>query len=82
MTIEYTAKETIYRDMNGDEIHEGDVVFMNGRNRKVYLTDQNELGIDATNPVWIGSGKACECEYGVYPFTEEDEPVLVRETTA
>ena len=34
MKIEYTAKETIYRDMNGKEIHEGDAVYMDGRNRK------------------------------------------------
>lgn len=77
MKIEYTATETIYKDMNGKKIHEEDVVFMNGRNRKVYKTEEGYLGIDATNPSWIESGKACECEYGVYPFTEEDEPILV-----
>lgn len=77
MKIEYTANETNYYDMNGNKIKEGDTVFMDSRNRTVYLTDQNELGIDATNPAWIAAGKACECEYGVYPFTEADEPVLV-----
>ena len=77
MIIEYTSERTIYKDMNGKEIHEGDIVFMNDRNRKVYKTEEGNLGIDATNPSWIESGRACECEYGIYPFTEDDQPVVV-----
>lgn len=81
MTIEYATTKTIYKDMNGREIHEGDVVYMDGRNRKVYATEDGYLGTDATNPVWIESGKAVECEYGIYQFTEYDEPILVEVTT-
>lgn len=77
MIIEYKADKIAYYDMNGVEILEGDTIYMNGRNRKVYKTEEGYLGIDATNPTWIESGKAVECEYGVYPFTEDDEPVLI-----
>jgi len=39
---------------------------------KVYLTNEGELGIDATNPKWIESGRAIPCEYGIYPLTVHD----------
>lgn len=81
MKIEYgkTSKEpTRYFDINGNEIHAGDYVMMNGRKEKVYLTENNELGIDATNPTWIERGKASPCDYGIYPFVSDDMPVLIK----
>ena len=68
-----------YYDMAGKEITDGSTVLMDGRYRKVYATENGYLGIDATNPVWIATGRAAECEYGVYPFDEADEPVLVEQ---
>lgn len=79
MNIKYTNTNPIYYDMNGNEIHEGNHVFMNGRSRKVYRTEEGYLGIDSTNPAWIESGKAVEGEFGIYPFTEEDTPILIKE---
>lgn len=74
-----------YFDRNGKEITEGCFVkYPNGdksleKVRKVYRTDKDELGTDATNPTWIDKGKAVPCEFGIYPFgnleTEEIEVV-------
>lgn len=77
MKIEYSNGEYKYYDMNGVELHENDIVFVNGKNMRVFLTDQNRLGTDATNPAWIRSGRACEGENGIYPFHWDDDPVLV-----
>ena len=67
-----------YYDIHGEEIHDGDTVLLDGREKKVYLTEQGYLGTDATNPAWIESGRSAACEYGVYPFCEGDEPELLR----
>ena len=80
MIIEYKADTIAYYDMYGVEIFEGDTIYMNGRDRKVYKTADGYLGSHATNPIWIESGKAVECEYGIYPFTEDDEPIKKGET--
>lgn len=62
-----------YFDKNGKEITEGcKIKFADGRIETVYLTTEDELGIDATNPKWIEIGRACECEYGIYPLTTKD----------
>ena len=62
-----------YFDKNGVELHDEDViVWDSGKEEKVYLTTQGQLGTDATNPDWIESGRAIACEYGVYPLTEKD----------
>ena len=66
-----------YFDMNGKEIHEGDFILMNGKVQEVYLTDENELGTDATNPLWIKSGRAVPTEFGIYPFDTADEPIII-----
>lgn len=80
MKIEYGLDETIkYYDMNGEEIHEGDVVILDGKKEIVYLTEGGYLGVDATNPIWIENGRACPCEFGIYPFGEYDEPLLFKE---
>lgn len=79
MKIDYKTTPITYYDMNGEEIHEGDVVLIDDNKEIVYLTDEGYLGIDATNPIWIENGRAVPCEFGIYPFTELDEPVLVKE---
>ena len=77
MRIDYTNGTYKYYDMNGVELHEDDIVFVNGKNMRVFLTDQDQLGTDATNPAWIKSGRAVEGENGIYPFEASDNPVLV-----
>ena len=59
-----------YVDNNGQEIKEGDIIKFSSedREREVYLTSDNQLGTDATNPDWIKYGKAVPCEFGIYPF--------------
>lgn len=62
-----------YYDRNGAEIHEGDRIrWASGRIQEVYLTEDGELGTDATNPLWVESGRAVPCEYGIYSFSETD----------
>lgn len=62
-----------YFDRNGEELHEGDIIrYESGRWECLHLTEQGELGIDATNRDWIMSGRAYECEYGIYPLTYDD----------
>ena len=78
MKIEYADGKWLYYDMNDEPIHENDVVIMNGRKEKVYLTDEDELGTDATNPIWLEKGRAVPCEFGIYPFNRYDEPVLYK----
>lgn len=62
-----------YFDRNGKEIIEGcRIKYENGSIAEVYLTDDEQLGTDATNPKWIESGRAVPCEYGIYPLTKEE----------
>lgn len=62
-----------YVDKNGDVINNGDFVkYDNGDIKEVYLTEEGDLGVDATNPIWIESGRAVPCEYGIYPFESDD----------
>lgn len=75
-----------YFDRNGKEITEGCTIkYIHGdksleRIEKVYLTEDGELGTDATNPGWIDRGLAAPCEYGIYPMTRgETEMVEVVE---
>ena len=75
MTIKFIDGKLRYFDVNGEEVHEGDFVYLDGKRKKVYLTENNELGTDATNPLWVQSGRAAECEYGIYPFEEGDNVV-------
>lgn len=72
--IKYDEKgRAHYFDKNGTEIREGDHIrFANGRVQEVYLTDRDELGTDATNPLWVKIGRAVPCEYGIYPLTPDD----------
>ncbi len=72
-----------YFDRNGKEITEGcKIKYLHGdksleRVEKVYRTEEDELGTDATNPKWIEWGRAEPCEYGIYPLNEEDTEMVV-----
>lgn len=70
--IFYETDGVKYFDKNGIEIKDGDSIKLGGKIQKVYKTVEGELGTDATNPLWIETGRACECEYGIYPLTEDD----------
>ena len=71
--IKLDGNKLKYYDKNGKEISEGSVIrYADGRERKVYLTENGELGTDATNPKWIETGRAVPCEFGIYPFEEEE----------
>lgn len=71
-----------YFDRNGKEITNGcKIKYLHGdkvleRVEKVYSTEENELGIDATNPIWVDRGLAVPCEYGIYPLTEEETEIV------
>ena len=79
MKIDYSQEKPRYFDVNGEEITEGCEVMLNGKREKVYLTEDGMLGTDATNPIWIEKERAVPCEYGIYPFNEQDKPVLVKQ---
>lgn len=69
-----------YFDREGNELHDGDQVRFDKEATisgepmllNLYLTDEGELGVDATNPAWIEKGLAVPCEYGIYPLTEDN----------
>ena len=71
-----------YFDRNGKEIVEGcEIKYPHGdrslvRVEKVYRTEEDELGIDATNPAWIASGRAVPCEFGIYPLNEAETEMV------
>lgn len=66
--------ELKYFDRNGKEITEGCMIkyIYEERIREIYRTENDELGIDATNPKWIESGRAVPCEFGIYPLEEAE----------
>jgi len=74
MKIDWNTKT--YYDVDGVELKDGDKVFLEGRVWDVLRTEDGYLGIDSTNPQWIEQGRAVPGQYGVYQFSEEDEPKL------
>lgn len=69
----------IYLDREGNELHDGDtIMWADGRTEKLYATVEGRLGTDATNPSWLASGRAVECQYGVYPLTWSDVQEIVK----
>ena len=68
-----------YFDREGNELHDGDtIMWADGRTEKLYATVEGRLGTDATNPSWLASGRAVECEYGVYPLEWSDVQEIVK----
>lgn len=68
-----------YIDREGNELHDGDtIMWADGRMEKLYATEQGLLGTDATNPSWLASGRAYECQYGVYPLTWSEVQEIVK----
>lgn len=68
-----------YFDREGNELHDGDtIMWADGRTEKLYATVEGRLGTDATNPSWLASGRAVECQYGVYPLTWSDVQEIVK----
>ena len=59
-----------YFDRHKNPIRAGYFVRMDGSSEpeKVYLTEENRLGTDATNKSWIKAGKAYPGMMGIYPF--------------
>ena len=80
--IKYENGKPKYFDKNGKEITEGcKIKYTHGdksmeRVMEVYLTENDELGTDATNPKWIESGRAAPCEFGIYPLNEEETEIV------
>lgn len=71
--IKLVGKSLKYYDKHGVEITEGCTIkYADGKTKIVYLTENNELGTDATNPSWIESGWAVACEFGIYPLENEE----------
>ena len=71
--IKYEGNKVRYFDKNGKEITDGcKIKYANGIIKKVYLTENELLGTDATNPKWIEWGRAVPCEYGIYPLEREE----------
>lgn len=71
--IKREAGKYLYYDKNGVQITAGcKIRYPDGNTCTVYAAADGELGTDATNPKWIESGRAFECEYGVYPLTSKD----------
>lgn len=71
--IKFENGKRQYFDRNGKEITEGcKICYAIGRIKKVYRTNDDQLGTDATNPIWIEKGRAVPCEFGIYPLTLEE----------
>lgn len=68
-----------YYDKNGNILHEGDIIiYDDGKEEKLYETEEGFLGTDATNRLWIETGRAVPCEYGVYPLEYEELKEVVK----
>lgn len=66
-----------YFDKEGNELHDGDFVRFDGEvtvdgnplEKVLYMTEDGELGTDATNPAWIERGYP-PCYFGIYAITD------------
>lgn len=80
MVYDKVNDKYIYYDKNGNILRDGDTVIYNdGREEKLYETEEGFLGTDATNRHWIETGRAVPCEYGVYPLECEELKEVVKE---
>ena len=59
-----------YWDIHGTELRDGDIITTDGgvTTQELYRTVNGYLGTDATNPLWVKTGRAVPCQYGVYPL--------------
>ena len=66
-------RATILRNGNGKNIR-----YLDGsRNvKKLYRTENRELGTDATNPIRIERGLSVPCEAGIYPLEFEEMSII------
>ena len=70
-----------YFDKHGNELHDGDFIrHEDGMTERIYATEHGFLGVDATNPHWIESGRAVPCEYGIYPLWIREMPYIEKVT--
>lgn len=70
-----------YFDRYGIELQDGDMIKYSEEDtevHKLYRTTNGELVVDATNPAWIKSGRAVECEYGIYPLEYSEMANIVK----
>lgn len=68
-----------YYDKNGNILHDGDtIIYDDGKEEKLYETEEGFLGTDATNRLWIETGRAVPCEYGVYPLEDRELMEVVK----
>ena len=68
-----------YFDKDWNELYDGDIIeYPDGKREKLYLTNNNRLGVDATNKKWIETGRAVPCEYGIYPLNHDDVTYCVK----
>lgn len=80
--IKVENEQKRYFDRNGKEITEGcKIKYIHDdksleRIVRVYRTTDGELGVDATNPKWVESGRAEPCEYGIYTFSREETEMV------
>ena len=71
--IVFKNDEYHYFDKNGVELKNGDTIaYDDGSTKVLYLSEEGRLGTDATNPLWVESGRAVPCEYGIYPLEESE----------
>ena len=78
-TIIREGKNFRYFDRNGTELQDGDIVeYRDGTLKMLYRTEQGLLGVDATNPSWIASGRAVKCQYGIYPLEDSEMQEIVK----
>lgn len=70
-----SSENVRYFDKNGD--FEGDYILDGSRNvKKLYRTENRELGTDATNPIRIERGLSVPCEAGIYPLEFEEMSII------
>lgn len=78
-TMKVRNGEFVYFDKEGNELRDGDYIQWNdGKVQQVCLTDSGELGVDATNPLWIETGIAIPFEYGAYPLGPQEMAMIVK----
>lgn len=69
----------VYYDKVGNELHDGDyVLYDDGRIKQLCLTESGQLGVDATHPMWVRTGRAVAFEYGAYPLEEQEMETLTK----